>query len=104
LRFGARCEDYLLERIGPVADFAAGITKLWREWSLDEAEANRFIRSLGGGIEVFLTEGVTARHVLLKTPTMTNVHLAPLFLPRSPVILLVRDGRARRRVGSAGLR
>lgn len=88
-------EDYVLERIGPVADFAAGITGLWRDmWHLDEAEANRFIRSLGGGIESFFTERATTRYVLLKTPTVDNVWFAPLFFPRSPVILLVRDGRA----------
>jgi hypothetical protein len=88
-------EDYLLERIGPVADFAAGITSLWRDWwDMDEAETNRFIRSLGGGIETFLTEGATSRYVLMKTPTVANVHLSPLLFPSSPVILLVRDGRA----------
>ena len=88
-------EDHLLERIGPVADFAAGITGLWRDrWGMDEAEANRFIRSLGGGIESFFTERATTRYVLLKTPRVENVRFAPLFFPRSPVILLVRDGRA----------
>jgi hypothetical protein len=25
-------QDHLLERIGPVADFAAGITGMWRDW------------------------------------------------------------------------
>jgi hypothetical protein len=88
-------EDFLLERIGPVADFAAGIIGLWRDrWDMDEAEANRFIQSLGGGIKSFFTEGATTCYVLLKTPTVENVRFAPLFFPRSPVILLVRDGRA----------
>jgi hypothetical protein len=88
-------EDFLLERIGPVADFAAGITGLWRDmWHMDEAEVDRFTRSLGGGIESFWTDRATTRYVLLKTPTVANVRLAPRFFPRSPVILLVRDGRA----------
>lgn len=88
-------EDYLLERIGPVVDFAAGITGLWQDWwGMDEAEANRFTRSLGSGIESFLTDRATTRYVLLKTPTVSNVRFAPLFFPRSPIILLVRDGRA----------
>ncbi|HZE03175.1 MAG TPA: sulfotransferase [Pseudonocardiaceae bacterium] len=88
-------EDYLLERIGPVAAFAADVTGLWRDWwDMDEAEAKRFTRSLGGGIESFLTKGATTRYVLLKTPTAANVQLAPVLFPRSAVVLLVRDGRA----------
>lgn len=88
-------EDHLLEWIGPVADFAAGITEMWQDtWHLDAAEANRFIRSLGGGIESFFTEGTITRYVLLRTPTVRNVRFAALFFPRSPIVLLVRDGRA----------
>jgi hypothetical protein len=92
-------EDYLLERLGPVADFRASglssVTGLWREWwGMGQAEADRFVRALGAGVESFLLDGATSRFVLLKTPTPANVRLAPLLFPRSPVILLVRDGRA----------
>ncbi|WP_058041145.1 sulfotransferase family protein [Streptomyces roseifaciens] len=87
-------EDYVLERIGPVADFAAGLTGLWRDWwDMDQSEADRFVRAIGAGIESYLTEDATTRFVLLKTPTPANLHLAPLLFPRSPLILLVRDGR-----------
>jgi hypothetical protein len=88
-------EDYLLDRVGPLVDFTSSVTGLWREWwDMGQTEADRFVRAVGAGIESFLVEGATTRFVLLKTPTPANVHLAPLLFPRSPVILLVRDGRA----------
>ncbi|WP_431045388.1 sulfotransferase family protein [Streptomyces sp. P1-3] len=88
-------EDYLLDHAGPLTDFTSSVTGLWREWwDMGKAEADRFVRAVGAGIESFLVEGATTRFVLLKTPTPANVHLAPLLFPRSPVILLVRDGRA----------
>jgi hypothetical protein len=88
-------EDFILHRSQPLIDFATGITTEWEErWQLEPAESGRFLRLLGEAIESFLVRNSTAHYILVKTPSPVNVQLAPLLFPRSPVVLLIRDGRA----------
>lgn len=88
-------EDHILSKIDPLIRFAANVTGFWREvYKLDEREARRFIELLGDGIDTFLTNGSSARYVMVKTPWPVNVDLVPSIFPRSPVVLIVRDGRS----------
>jgi hypothetical protein len=88
-------EDYLLSRMGPVAEFVTGTTDRWHhDFQAGGDEARALAEAIGDGITRFMAAGSRTTHLLTKTPSTENIALAPLFFPHSPVILLVRDGRS----------
>lgn len=93
-------EDGVLRNAAPLADFIAGVTRWWRPtWDPDGALSHAFGAGLYRSCEDFLI-GLAEpeqlpgkRYVVTKTPSVANLPLVRN-LPRTKVIVLVRDGRA----------
>jgi Sulfotransferase family len=88
-------EDKLLRPANMLVDYVDSVIDLWdQNWGVPPHERDRLLRSLGAGLEHFVTTDVTTPYVIMKTPSVDNL---PLFFdlhPDSPLIVLVRDGRS----------
>lgn len=89
-------EDFFLDEASHLTRFADGVASRWPEkWGIDsEATREALLASIGNGLREFLHNGVPEPVALAKTPSTVGIEHHFRLFPSSPLILLVRDGRA----------
>lgn len=94
-------EDFLVHRADLLMEYARQVQD---KWSMDDettAEAHALlVRCLGEGLQLFLREfagperSSSGKHLLTKTPSIENAHLASQLIPNARVAVIVRDPRS----------
>ena len=88
-------EDHLLRDAGLLERYAHRTARHWpRRWGDREEAQAALVRSLGAGLELFLTSRTDGIRTVTRTPHTDNLRLMPQLLPDTDLILLVRDGRS----------
>jgi hypothetical protein len=88
-------EDCLLYLAHPLAQYVESVNAYWKQaWNIGPEDAALFYKSLGDGIQAFLNANAQGKRVVTKTPTVENLDLFFKLFPDSPLLILVRDGRA----------
>jgi hypothetical protein len=85
-------EDYLVAHLDILASYAAAVTSRWPKDSVVPAGA--LPQALGRGLASFVTGDSQKRYVVMKTPTIDNLSRFFDFFPQTPLLVIVRDGRA----------
>lgn len=87
-------EDHLVHSSGHLVDFVEDVAREWSpEWGVPAAAADDLLASIGDGILAWLT-GDSDRRVVTKMPSVEGVDRFRALFPRSPLLVLVRDGRS----------
>lgn len=94
-------EDFFLHESDSLLTFSAHLTARWRRhwnrWGVhsDEGELQSLLlRHLGDGFLQLLAENQVVDRIITKTPSLENLPRFFDIFPDSPLLLLVRDGRA----------
>lgn len=112
-------EDHLLAHAEPLLDYVDTVAATWQtkgRWGFQQGHADDLARSIGKGVIDFLVSQVderrrlteppdtlpgiadafkfNPRYVIAKTPRPTNIGSFHRLFPDSPLLILVRDGRA----------
>lgn len=87
-------EDHLVRSSGHLVDFVDEVSREWTpEWEVPASAGNELLSSLGDGILAWLT-GDSERRVVTKMPSVEGADRFRTLFPRSPLLVLVRDGRS----------
>lgn len=88
-------EDNLLFYAGSLSSYCKTIFSYWKNgWGLDEEQAHLFYKCIGDGLLEFLSANSNGKRVVTKTPTVENIDLFFKLFPQTPLLVIVRDGRA----------
>ncbi len=88
-------EDFIVTHLDKLAHYSGAVTGEWNEeWGVNERTCSDLEVALGNGLAAFLEDRCPARHVISKTPRVTNLDLFYRFFPGSSLLVLVRDGRS----------
>jgi len=90
-------ENYLLKPIDRLAEYADLVVENWDfGWGVTEEDKQELVRSLVRSVLGLLEQkgDYAAKHLLTKTPNVSNLNLFFRFFPNAKLIILVRDGRA----------
>lgn len=88
-------EDYLLAHSDILMDFRQQVAAHWDpDWKVEPATPDFLLESVGEGMTQFLAAGTSSRYCVTKTPSVRNLENFCRFFPDSPLLILVRDGRA----------
>ena len=90
-------EDYLIAESPRLVEFADKVYKHWLRWLPENpgAERSLFIERLSqGAISHLASHSNGHKRLVLKTPSVSNIDQFPILFPASPLLILVRDGRA----------
>ncbi len=84
-------ELYYFYNIHQQNKFVNSVCAKWNaEWGND---CNRFVQSIGDGLNIYLKPKCDCKLFLTKTPSTKGMSFVQQYLPNSKVLLLIRDGR-----------
>ena len=87
-------EDHLVRSSGHLVDFVDEVSREWTpEWDVPTSARDELLASIGDGILAWLT-GESDRRVVTKMPSVEGAGRFRALFPRSPLLILVRDGRS----------
>lgn len=89
-------EDFFLDEGNLLVKYVTAVSSRWpQKWSVPQpATESALLAHLGSGLREFLTEGVDAPVVVAKTPSPIGLEHFDLLFGSSPLLIVVRDGRA----------
>lgn len=88
-------EDSLLFHAGSLSSYCKTVFGYWKQaWSLEEEQELLLYQCLGNGILEFLNINNNGKRIVTKTPTVENIDLFFKLFPQSPLLIIIRDGRA----------
>jgi hypothetical protein len=87
-------EDHLVRRSDLLIDYVEAVVTGWTpSWGVPAEERDHLLLRLGTGVAAFLCDGMPAKRVVTKTPSVHNFeHFFKLF-PEATLLIMVRDGR-----------
>ena len=87
-------EDHLVRSSGHLVDFVDEVSREWTpEWDVPATAPSELLASIGDGILAWLT-GDSDRRIVTKMPSVEGAARFRALFPRSPLVVLVRDGRS----------
>ena len=87
-------EDHLLGPADLLTRYADAVTRRWHpNWGEQDPARTDLEVHIGTGLLSFLEARSDRPVVVTKTPNFENLRLYPRLFPRTPLLLLVRDGR-----------
>lgn len=89
-------EDWLLFHASDLAAFSTAISRRWQTsgWNIEADDSAGLMLAFGSALLAYLEQPVSeAGWLVLKTPSLWNLHLADAFFPKAKKIVIVRDGR-----------